>query len=230
MRIAGLQKTTLVDYPGKVACTVFTPGCNFRCGYCHNPDLIVPKQDIQTIPENEFFEWLSGRKKWLDGVCVTGGEPTLQPDLVEFARKVKQLGFLFKLDTNGTNPRMLEQMLDEKLVDFVAMDIKAPLQGYEKVVCMKVDEKAIQKSVTLIMKRAPDYEFRTTVGPDWYSRKDAAAIGRWLDGAKAYYLQQFVPENAYSAEYKRKTGFAKEELQKLKRILEPHFGTVGIRV
>lgn len=145
MQIVGLQKTTLVDYPGVVACTLFTPGCNFRCPYCHNPELINPTHAFQIIPEGEFLQWLSGRKGWLDGVCVTGGEPTLQKNLPAFAKKVKAAGFLFKLDSNGTNPAMLEQMLDSNLVDFVAMDIKAPLEDYSKATRTDVVQANIQR-------------------------------------------------------------------------------------
>jgi len=228
MQIVGLQKTTLVDYPGVVACTLFTPGCNFRCPYCHNPELINPTHAFQIIPEGEFLEWLSGRKGWLDGVCVTGGEPTLQKDLPEFARKVKALGFLFKLDSNGTNPAMLEQMLDANLIDFVAMDIKAPLADYSKATKVNVVEANIQKSIDLIRERAPDYEFRTTVGPAWYSKATAKRIGEWLDGSKAYYLQQYVPGNTLDPALSQDR-FTKEELEELAAILKPHFGKVEIR-
>ena len=229
MLIAGLQKTTLVDYPGKVACTVFTPGCNFRCGYCHNPSLVSATPDQAMIPEDEFLAWLSGRKKWLDGVCVTGGEPTLQVDLPQFAAKVKELGFLFKLDTNGSNPKMLSQMLDYKLVDFVAMDIKGPLENYKAIANVNVDLEAIKKSIEMIRTRAPDYEFRTTVAPDWYSNGDAAAIGKWLDGSKAYYLQNFLPNTPLNPAFSSKLGFSPDRLEELAEILKPHFGHVGIR-
>jgi len=228
MQIVGLQKTTLVDYPGKVACTVFTPGCNFRCPYCHNPELIKPTHAYQTIPENEFLDWLSTRKGWLDGVCVTGGEPTLQEDLPEFAKKVKDKGFLFKLDSNGTNPEMLEKMIDANLIDFVAMDIKAPLECYSKVAKVEVKEEDIKRSVELIRTRAPDYEFRTTVGPAWYSKEDALKIGQWLKGSKAYYLQQYVPGNTLDPELSQTT-FSKAELEELAAILKPYFGKVEIR-
>jgi len=228
MQIVGLQKTTLVDYPGVVACTIFTPGCNFRCPYCHNPELIKPTHAYQIIPESEFLTWLSGRKGWLDGICVTGGEPTLQKDLPEFAKKVKALGFKFKLDSNGTNPGMLEQMLDANLVDFIAMDIKAPLADYSTATRVAVVQENIQKSVDLIRTRAPDYEFRTTVGPAWYSKDAAKRIGEWLDGSKAYYLQQYVPGNTLDPALSQDR-FTKEELEELQTILKPHFKKVEIR-
>ncbi|MFA5247288.1 MAG: anaerobic ribonucleoside-triphosphate reductase activating protein [Candidatus Micrarchaeia archaeon] len=228
MQIAGLQKTTLVDYPGKVACTVFTPGCNFRCPYCHNPEIIAYLPGMDLMPEEAFYSWLFRKKKWLDGVCITGGEPTIQPDLVEFARKVKSMGFLFKLDTNGTNPRMLKQMLDESLADFVAMDIKAPLEDYPAVTKTKVDLKAIEQSVKMIMERAPDYEFRTTVGPAWYSKGYAKRIGEWLDGAKIYYLQQYVAGKTLDPKLSQVT-YSRKDLEELAEILKPHFGKVEIR-
>ncbi|MFA4946372.1 MAG: anaerobic ribonucleoside-triphosphate reductase activating protein [Candidatus Micrarchaeia archaeon] len=229
MKIAGLQKTTLVDYPGKVACTLFTQGCNYRCGYCHNPALLSTEGADPVIPETEFLEWLATKKKWLDGVCVTGGEPTLQADLPEFLAKIKELGFLVKLDSNGSNPRMLEKMFDAKSIDFLAMDIKAPLEKYRTVVNAGVDLNAINESVQIIRERAPDYEFRTTVAPDWYSMEDALAIGTWLEGAKAYFIQNFVPEHAVNAMFREKRFFTRKELEELKAALEPFFGTVGIR-
>jgi pyruvate formate lyase activating enzyme len=228
IQIAGLQKTTLVDYPGKVACTVFTPGCNFRCGYCHNPEIIQYLPGMDLMPEEAFYAWLSRKKKWLDGVCITGGEPTLQPGLVEFARMVKSMGFLFKLDTNGTNPAVLKRMLDEGLVDFVAMDIKAPLEDYPKVTNTKVDLNAIAQSVKMIIERAPDYEFRTTVGPAWYTKDYARRIGEWLHGARIYYLQQYVPGKTLDPKLSQQT-FSKEQLEELAAILKPHFGKVEIR-
>jgi pyruvate formate lyase activating enzyme len=182
-----------------------------------------------TIPEEEFFEWLASRKKWLDGVCVTGGEPTLQADLPDFARKVKDAGFLFKLDSNGSNPTMLKEMLDAKLIDFLAMDIKAPLDKYESVVGASINKQAIEESVQLIQESGLDYEFRTTVAPDWYSKEDAIAIGEWLKGSKAYYLQNFVPDHAANPEFRKKHGFSREELEELKETLEPFFDKVGIR-
>lgn len=159
----------------------------------------------------------------------TGGEPTLQRDLPEFARSVKDAGFLFKLDSNGSNPTMLKKMFDEELIDFLAMDIKAPLDKYSTVVNASVDLEAIKESVRMVMERAPDYEFRTTVAPLWYSMEDAIAIGEWLKGARAYYLQNFVAEHAADESFRKKLGFAPGELEELKQALEPYFEKVGIR-
>ncbi|TSC53635.1 MAG: pyruvate formate lyase activating enzyme [Parcubacteria group bacterium LiPW_39] len=177
MLLGGLQKLTLIDYPGKIAATVFTVGCNFDCPFCHNPELVDP-QKIKKQPriaEKYFFEFLDDRRGMLEGVCITGGEPTLQPDLPDFISQIKNLGFLVKLDTNGTNPTMLEKLLAANLVDFVAMDIKAPLEKYKKVAGKNVSLENIQRSVELT-RRAPDYEFRTTVLPALHSRKDILSI------------------------------------------------------
>ncbi|HEC86320.1 MAG TPA: anaerobic ribonucleoside-triphosphate reductase activating protein, partial [Thermoplasmatales archaeon] len=140
MIIGGFQRFSLIDYPGKICAIIFTQGCNFRCPYCHNPELVNPKLFQEPIDENDIFRFLEMRKGKLDAVEITGGEPTLQPDLIEFMRKIKAMGFLIKLDTNGTNPEVVEKIIKNKLVDYIAMDVKAPLEKYEKVVRAKVDK------------------------------------------------------------------------------------------
>ena len=192
MKIIGFQKTTLLDFPGKVAATVFTPGCNFRCPYCHNGDILVPGEDIEPFSEEEVLLTLKKRSGVLDGVAITGGEPTLQPDLPEFIRKIRTLGLLVKLDTNGTNPGMLRGLIDEGLLDYVAMDIKQCSEKYNEVACQKVsDLDKIKKSVSLLLEGRVDYEFRTTVADNLMSTGDFQGIGQWIKGAKAYYLQQY---------------------------------------
>ena len=185
MNIGGFQKVTLIDYPGKIAATVFTVGCNFLCPYCHNSELVDPEKikNQPRVSEREILEFLATRQGLLEGVCVTGGEPTLQNDLPEFIKRIKNLGFLVKLDTNGSNPQVLENLLAKNLVDFVAMDIKAPLEKYKKVVGDKVILANIQRS-TELARSAPDYEFRTTVLPSLLSSKDILSIVRWLQGFK----------------------------------------------
>jgi len=188
---------TLIDYPGKIAATVFTAGCNFRCPFCHNPELVHGSQlivhsDKQNKKlEREFFEFLKTRQGKLDGVCVTGGEPTLQPDLVEFISKIKKLGFAVKLDSNGTRPDVLRELFEKKLVDYVAMDIKSNLANYEKVCETKVDLERIKDSVELIRNSGIDYEFRTTVVPGLHKESDFEEIADWLDGAKKYTIQKY---------------------------------------
>ena len=188
MKIGGFVKNSFVDYPGNIACVVFVTGCNMRCWYCHNSHLF--DSDHKTISELEIFDFLSSHKGFLDGVVVSGGEPTLQPDLVEFVEKVKKLGFLVKLDTNGTNPEVIKTLLDKKLVDYIAMDIKAPLEKYENITKVKNDLSKIKESINLIMSCGVDYEFRTTFSPD-LSVADIEEIGKVISGAKRYSLQKY---------------------------------------
>ena len=184
MLIKGIQKTTLLDYPEKIASIIFLAGCNFRCPYCQNPSLVNGYEGLPTIPERAVLEFLRDRLKWLDGVCITGGEPTLHEDLSRFISKVKKEGLLVKLDTNGSNPGMLEGLLGEGLLDYIAMDIKAPIQRYAEVVKTKVNLNKIQRSVEMICKSGLDYEFRTTVVPGLLGEEDIAEITSWLKGSK----------------------------------------------
>ena len=192
MRIVGLMKTTLLDYPGKVASTIFTGGCNFRCPYCHNGDLVLNHTTMEPYSEEEIFSHLNKRKNTLNGVCITGGEPTLQTELPEFIRKVKSLNLLIKLDTNGTNPAMLRSLLDEGLLDYVAMDIKHCKSKYNDVACMNsLDMQSIEESVDILKNCNIDYEFRTTVTRELHKMEDFEEIGQWIEGSKAYYLQPY---------------------------------------
>lgn len=189
--IHGLQKTTLLDYPGKVACTVFLAGCNLRCPFCHNASLVLDAPQSQ-MTEDEFFAFLKKRRGILDGVCITGGEPTLRRGLPEFIEKIRSLGYCVKLDTNGSNPPLLRQLLENKLVDYVAMDIKnAPHRYRETCGGMDILE-AVRKSAELLMTGSTDYEFRTTCVHPLHDAQAMKEIGEWLAGAKAYYLQNFV--------------------------------------
>lgn len=189
--IGGLQKVTLLDFPGKVACTVFLTGCNLRCPYCHNPDLVLTKDNGKYISEKEFFEFLLSRKGKLDGVCITGGEPTLYPNLTNLIRRIREMGFLVKLDSNGTVPEILKPLLREKLLDYVAIDIKNAPSQYAETCGADVIE-YVEKSVALLKNSNIDYEFRTTVCHPFHSPKCMEEIGRWLRNAKRYYIQPFV--------------------------------------
>ncbi len=193
MRIGGMQKLTLLDYPGKVACTVFLSGCNLRCPFCHNPGLVLPEQSNGPgISEAEALSFLEQRKGKLDGVCVTGGEPTLQPGLPEFLKKLRELGYAIKLDTNGTNPGMLTTLLQNGVLDYVAMDIKNSPSRYAET-CGGVDILSmVQESANLLLDGSVEYEFRTTVCKPLHTEKEMKEIGRWLRGAKRYFLQAFV--------------------------------------
>ena len=176
MHIAGLQKLTLLDYPGKTACTVFLSGCNLRCPFCHNASLVLPGRTPPVISEPELLAFLQKRRRLLDGVCITGGEPTLNQDLPQLLRAIRDLGYSVKLDTNGTQPRQLQALLQDSLVDYGGIDVLAQAQ----------------ESVRLLMTGTVPYEFRTTVVKPLHTPQDMVSIGRWLQGASAYYLQNFV--------------------------------------
>ncbi len=193
MRIAAIQKTTLLDYPGKLACTVFLPGCNLRCPFCHNGSLVLPERmDESSVSQDALLEFLSRRQGKLDGVCITGGEPTLYKDLPELIQKIRRLGFLVKLDTNGTNPQMLQSLMQERFLDYVAMDIKNCPDRYAET-CGGIDVlEQVTKSAELLMKGDTQYEFRTTVSKPFHDPEAMARIGKWLCGAKQYFLQPFV--------------------------------------
>ena len=192
MQIAGLQKLTLLDFPGRIACTVFLSGCNLRCPFCHNASLVLPRGELGGTTEDELLAFLQKRRGRLQGVCVTGGEPTLYPDLPDLLRKIRLLGYEVKLDTNGTNPQMLRALLEEGLADYVAMDIKnSPARYTETCGGVEVLDK-VRESAALLMQSGVDYEFRTTLAHPLHTAEDAESIGQWLSGAKRYYLQQFV--------------------------------------
>jgi len=230
MTLGGLQKLTLIDYPGKIAATVFTMGCNFSCPFCHNPELVDPQKikDQPRIDQDDFFAFLKDRRELLEGVCITGGEPTLYPGLYEFIKKIKELGFLVKLDSNGTNPNLVAQLLTEGLVDYIAMDIKAPLERYKQIVGFDVPLLDIQRSVELT-RSAPDYEFRTTVVPSLHTQKDILSIGQWLQGAKKYFLQQFRAHKTLDNSFGQEKAFEWEDILELKKQLEGFFERVEIR-
>jgi len=193
MVINGLNKLTLLDYPGMVACTVYTGGCNLRCPFCHNASLVLNKESQPLISKEDFFAFLKKRKKVLEGVCVSGGEPTLNSDLNIFIKEIKLAGYKVKLDTNGTNPIMLNNLIESGLIDYVAMDIKNSIAKYgETVGIPNFDCLPIKKSTNILMSSKIPYEFRTTVVKDFHNKEDLIKIGEWLEGAKAYYLQQFV--------------------------------------
>ncbi len=193
MVIHGFQKMTLLDYPGKVACTIFTAGCNFRCPFCHNARLVTQTQAADRISEADVLTYLEKRKGILDGVCITGGEPTLQSDLSAFIRTVRSMGYAVKLDTNGTAPDILSALLEERLVDYVAMDVKNTRERYAETTGVPKDCLAsVEQSVCLLIDGTVDYEFRTTVVKELHTPGDIAAIARWISGAPRYFLQPFV--------------------------------------
>ena len=193
MNIQGLQKLTLLDYPGKMACTVFLSGCNFRCPFCHNGDLVLPSEEQEGISEEKLLSFLKKRQGILDGVCITGGEPLLRPDLAELMERIRALGFSVKLDTNGSRPDRLKDLVERGLVDYVAMDIKnAPSRYAETVGVPDFDLTPVQESVEFLLSGAVDYEFRTTVVSEYHTSAEIQEIGKWILGAKRYFLQAFV--------------------------------------
>lgn len=227
--IRGLQKTTLVDYPGKVACTVFLPFCDFRCPFCQNPSLINDVDSLPELSEDEFFDFLESRKKWLDGVCITGGEPCLSTDLPRFIKRIKDLGLLVKLDTNGSLPDCIRQLI--KLVDFVAMDIKSSCERYSEAAGVQVNLSRIQESIDLIRSSGLPYEFRTTVVPRLHSKDDLLSIGEWLKGSDTYVIQQFRSDfGVLDPSYKMEPSYPKDKLREFAKLLRPYFKNVVLRI
>ncbi|MDR1905946.1 MAG: anaerobic ribonucleoside-triphosphate reductase activating protein, partial [Clostridiales bacterium] len=219
MKICGLQKLTLLDFPEKIACIVFTGGCNFRCPFCHNASLVYDKDSLH-VDEDEFFAFLKSRKGLLEGVCVTGGEPLLNHDIEEFLKKVKTEGFLVKLDTNGSFPDELKSLTDKGLIDYIAMDIKNSPEKYPISSGVAADIDSIKKSAAFIMSSSVPYEFRTTAVKEFNSYKDAEAIGKWLEGANKYRLQYFKPSD--SVIQKGLTPLSDDEMNEMKNILSRH--------
>jgi len=193
MKINGYEKFSMVDFEGKIACTVFTGGCNLRCPFCHNGSLVIGDVKANQIDDGEVMEYLEKRRGLVDAVSVTGGEATLQPDLADFLRRVRALGYITKLDTNGLRPDVLKSLLDEGLVDYVAMDIKNSRESYGRTVGIEgYDVGKVQKSVEYLLGGAVPYEFCTTVVLEYHRRSDFESIGRWIAGAERYYLQRFI--------------------------------------
>jgi pyruvate formate lyase activating enzyme len=190
MVLGGLQKLTLLDFPNHVACTVFTKGCNFRCPFCHNA-LLVEGQEVPDLDVEEFFSFLQKRKGLLDGVAVTGGEPLLQADIIPFLRRIKDMGYAVKLDTNGSFPATLRDILNQGLADYVAMDVKNTREKYPLTAGWQGDVSQVEESIRILLDGTVPYEFRTTAVHELHTAEDFASIGRWIQGAQRYYIQQF---------------------------------------
>ena len=220
MKIGGIQKLSLVDYPDKTCAALFTIGCNMRCGYCHNPELVLPERYADTIPEEDILTFLSTRVGKLEGVTISGGEPTMHEDLPDFIRKVKALGFLIKLDSNGTNPAMLRLLFNENLIDYIAMDIKGALRNYQTIVARPVDLDAITESIDLIKDSGVDCEFRTTVVKSQISKDDFDDIGKLVDGAPRFALQKFRPTRTLNLQFLNETTYSDEEFEQLRLKME----------
>ncbi|MCH7525380.1 MAG: anaerobic ribonucleoside-triphosphate reductase activating protein, partial [Bacteroidetes bacterium] len=205
-------------------------GCNFRCGYCYNSDLVLNYNNLVTIPEKDFFNFLESRRDYLQGVCITGGEPTLYRSLPKFCEKIKSLGYLVKLDTNGTNPDLLKILINNKLIDYIAMDIKASLKNYEKIIGVKVDKEKIKRSIAIIKESKIDYEFRTTIVPDVIDEKEIIEIGKMLNGCKRYFIQQFkADKKSIDKKYNDMESLSNKKLHSFKEVLNKNIKDVKIR-
>lgn len=232
MQIHGLNKTTLLDYPGHVAATVFCGGCNFRCPFCHNSELVLNPASTPAISDREVLDFLAKRKGILQGICITGGEPTLQQDLAEFIYHVKDLGYLVKLDTNGYRPEVIKNLVEGHLLDYIAMDIKSGPSGYAKATGnleLSKDSalKNIRESIDFIMTCGVQYEFRTTVVKGLHEEKDFQEIGPLLQGCKAYFLQNYKDsENVMESGF---SSFTREELEKFVSLVRPFVEQVELR-
>jgi pyruvate formate lyase activating enzyme len=229
MKIGGLQKVSLIDYPGLICATIFLQGCNFKCSYCHNPELVDPRLFQPCIKENEVLDFLNTRKGKLDAVAITGGEPTIHDDLAPFIKKIKKMKFAVKLDTNGSQPQVIKTLLDEKLLDFIAMDIKAPLEKYKSVVKVPVNADSIKESIKLILKSKIPYEFRTTVVESQLEEKDIQQIAALISGSKSYVLQKFVPVKVLDKKFLKEKSYPDEKFQEIKKHLENKIHYVTIR-
>jgi pyruvate formate lyase activating enzyme len=227
MEFIGHVKSSFIDYPDRICTVYFVGGCNFRCPYCHNSHLLANKGE--TITEKEVFGFLDRRKRLIDAVCISGGEPTLKDDLFEFVRKVKQQGYLVKLDTNGTNPGQVKRLIDNGVLDYIAMDIKAPIDRYDAVVQVKADTDSVQETIELIVASAVDYEFRTTVCNELLSVDDIVRIAETIKGSKRYIVQNFRDGETVLTGRGRLTSFDSYKLQKINQRIADHFDFFKIR-
>ena len=226
MNVQGFQKLTLLDYPGRTACTVFTGGCNLRCPFCHNAGLVRTPMEYPNA-EQEALAYLQKRRGILDGVCVTGGEPLLQPDLADFLRRVRELGYAVKLDTNGSLPDRLEALLALGLVDYVAMDVKSSPAGYAKAVGAEVDVAVYERSIRIIRESGLPDEFRTTAVQGIHTPEDFVAIGQWLAGEPSYFIQKFVDSGQLLGE--GFTAFSHEEMEHLLAVVREYIPAAQLR-
>lgn len=229
MKIGGLQKTSLMEFPGIISCIVFTQGCNFRCDYCHNPELVLPEKFKDTIPNEEFFNFLERRKKYIEGVCITGGEPSIQPDIFDFIKKIKDKNFKVKFDTNGSFPEIIEKLLKENLVDYISLDVKGPFEKYRIITNVNVDTMKIKETIEIVKNSQIDYEFRTTVVKSQLEMDDFEKIGEIVKGAKKYYLQRFIPSKLVNPEFMKEKTYDENEFEEIKKIMERYVKFCEIR-
>jgi len=233
MEFKGFIKTSLIEYPGKIVSVAFVGGCNFRCPFCQNPDLVHNSRSLPSISEKEVIDHLLSKRKWLDGLVITGGEPMLEKDLPNFVSKIKKEGFLVEIETNGTNPGMLRDLVERSLIDYLALDIKAPFEWekYRKVAGI-VDKKLLGKvkeSVKILLSSNIDYELRTTVVPGLVDQEDLISIARSFEGVKKYVLQQFVPKVTLDKQYEKIKPYSKTQLEEMKEKIANYLELCEIR-
>jgi pyruvate formate lyase activating enzyme len=219
MKIGGLQKFSLIDFPGRISAIVFTQGCNFRCPYCHNPELVDPTQFGPILPEAEVLSFLEQRRGRLDAVTLTGGEPSLQPDMDRFLERIKGMGYLTKIDTNGSNPDLLDRLIRGRLVDYLAMDVKGPLRKYERITNVKIETANIQRSIELIATSGLEHEFRTTVVRSQLDQADLVETAELLKRG-LYLLQAFFPTKCLNPRFLTEVSYTPEEFADIRKQLE----------
>lgn len=231
MQIGGLQKLTLIDYPGRLAATIFLCGCSFRCPWCYSSELVLPEKikNQPKISQKEFFKFLKERKKLIEGVVLCGGEPVISKGLMPLIKKIKKMEFLVKLDTNGSDPTILKKLIDEKLVDYLAMDIKGPKEKYNQFAGTKVDIKKIQKSIDILKEGKVDYEFRSTIVPTLHKKEEVIEMAKWIFGAKRYFLQNFRPEKTIDPKFENFKPYPQEYLLEIQKAISPFFEICQIR-
>lgn len=229
MKIGALQKVSLIDYPGEICAIVFTQGCNFRCPYCHNPELVNPELYDENLPEEIVFSFLAKRKGKIDAVTITGGEPTIQQGLIDFVKRIRKKGYSIKIDTNGSNPEVIDTLLSMKLLDYIAMDIKSPAEKHKIVTRSQINFDTIKQTIELIMKSGIPYEFRTTALKKLLEEHDILDIASLIKNARLYVLQQFVPSKVLDRGFIKYESYSRDELEFLSKKIAQHVANILIR-
>jgi pyruvate formate lyase activating enzyme len=221
MRIVGYLKTSLIEWPGKISSVIFVPGCNFRCPFCHNRDLVEPERikGLQEYSEQSILEDLKKRKKWIDGVVITGGEPTLQPDLPEFLAKIKKLGFLTMIQTNGSQPKVIRSLINKKLVDYLTVDLKGNFEDYQKFTGVKNYSSSVKKSLKIIPESGVDFELRTTVVPTLHNESNLLKLAKGIENCR-WYLQTFQPKNCLNLKFNKIEPYSRMEMEGFLKLVE----------
>ncbi|HBH87610.1 MAG TPA: anaerobic ribonucleoside-triphosphate reductase activating protein [Syntrophaceae bacterium] len=229
MKIGALQKVSLIDYPGEICAIVFTQGCNFRCPYCHNPELVNPELYNERLPEEVIFSFLAKRKGKIDAVTITGGEPTIQHGLIDFVKRVRKKGYSIKIDTNGSNPEVIDKLLSMKLLDYIAMDIKSPAEKHKIVTRSQINFDTIKQTIELIMKSGIPYEFRTTALKKLLEENDILDIASLIKNARLYVLQQFIPSKVLDRGFIKYESYSRDELESLSKKIAQRIANILIR-